>query len=148
VSFEETVEDLTALKLNRIQARTHELLNPAAFGDITSKRWDQFFSGLIFLNVIAVTLESVDSLHAAYQGAFKYFEIFSIIVFSIEYLLRVWVAPLKYADLKGEGARARIKYILSLNGIIDFLSIILTAWLRPQNSANTAAAAHFETLDV
>ena len=64
------------------------------------------------------------SLHAAYDRAFQYFEIFSIIVFSIEYLLRVWVAPLKYADLKGKGARARIKYILSLNGIIDFLSII------------------------
>ena len=124
MSCEETVKDPTALKLNRIQARTHELLNPAAFGDITSKRWDQFFSGLIFLNVIAVTLESVDSLHAAYQRTFQYFEIFSIIVFSIEYLLRVWVAPLKYADFKGEGARSRLRYILSLNGIIDFLSII------------------------
>ena len=112
------------MKLNRIQARTHELLNPAAFGDINSKRWDQFFSGLIFLNVIAVTLESVDSLHAAYQRAFQYFEIFSIIVFTIEYLLRVWVAPLKYPDLEGKGIRARIKYMLSLNGIIDFLSII------------------------
>ena len=110
------------MKINRIQVRTHELLNPAAFGDITSKRWDQFFSGLIFLNVIAVTLESVDSLHAAYQRAFQYFEIFSIIIFSIEYLLRVWVAPLKYAEFNGEGARA--KYILSLNGIIDLLSII------------------------
>ena len=110
------------MKINRIQVRTHELLNPAAFGDTTSKRWDQFFSGLIFLNVIAVTLESVDSLHAAYQRAFQYFEIFSIIIFSIEYLLRVWVAPLKYAEFNGEGARA--KYILSLNGIIDLLSII------------------------
>jgi len=112
------------LKRNRIQARIHELLNPAVFGDLTSKRWDQFFSGLILLNVIAVTLESVDSLHAAYQWVFQYFEIFSIIVFSIEYLLRVWVAPLKYADFKGKRARARLKYILSLNGIIDFLSII------------------------
>ena len=93
----------SALKLNRIQARTHELLNPAAFGDISSKRWDQFFSGLIFLNVIAVTLESVDTLHAAYQRAFQYFEIFSIIIFSIEYLLRVWVAPLKYTEFKAEG---------------------------------------------
>ena len=69
-----------------------------------------------------MTLESVDSLHAAYQRAFQYFEIFSIIIFSIEYLLRVWVAPLKYAEFNGEGARA--KYILSLNGIIDLLSII------------------------
>jgi voltage-gated potassium channel len=107
VFIEETVKDPTALKLNSIQARTHELLNPAAFGDLTSKRWDQFFSGLIFLNVIAVTLESVDSLHAAYQRAFQYFEIFSIIVFTIEYLLRVWVAPLKYRTSREKGyARA------------------------------------------
>ena len=111
MSSEETTKDKSALKRNRIQARTHELLNPAAFGDVTSKRWDQFFSCLILLNVIAVTLESVDSLHATYERAFQYFEIFSIIVFSIEYLLRVWVAPLKYADLRGNGTRARIKYV-------------------------------------
>ena len=71
-------------KLETIRSRTFELLNPATFGDQTSRLWDQFFSLLILLNVIAVTLESVDTLHEKYEQIFHYFELFSIIIFTVE----------------------------------------------------------------
>ena len=111
-------------KLETIRFRTFELLNPAAFGDQASRRWDQFFSLLIFLNVIAVTLESVDTLHEEYDKIFHYFELFSILIFTAEYLLRVWVAPLKYDGIVIASYRARMKYVFSVNGVIDLLSTI------------------------
>jgi len=46
--------------------------------------------GLICLNVIAVMLETVDSVEMAYRGFFNAFEIFSVLVFTVEYLLRLW----------------------------------------------------------
>jgi voltage-gated potassium channel len=111
-------------KLETIRSRTFELLNPATFGDQTSRLWDQFFSFLILLNVIAVTLESVDTLHKKYDQTFYYFELFSILIFTVEYALRVWVAPLKYENGSISSYSARIKYVFSVNGIIDVLSII------------------------
>jgi voltage-gated potassium channel len=99
-------------------------LNPAVFGDLNSKRWDQFFSLLIILNVVAVTLESVDNIHNEYKLIFRYFEVFSICIFSLEYILRLWVSPIKYASLGLSSSKARFKYILSVNGIIDLLSIL------------------------
>ena len=111
-------------KLETIRSRTFELLNPATFGDQTSRLWDQFFSLLILLNVIAVTLESVEALHEKYDQIFHYFELFSILIFTVEYSLRVWVAPLKYENRVAASYSARMKYVLSVNGIIDLLSII------------------------
>jgi len=111
-------------KLDTVRSRTFELLNPATFGDQTSRLWDQFFSVLILLNVVAVTLESVEALHEKYDQIFHYFELFSILIFTVEYSLRVWVAPLKYENRVAASYSARVKYIFSLNGIIDLLSII------------------------
>jgi len=111
-------------KLDTVRSRTYELLNPATFGDQTSRLWDQFFSVLILLNVVAVTLESVEALHEKYDQIFHYFELFSILIFTVEYSLRVWVAPLKYENRVAASYSARVKYIFSLNGIIDLLSII------------------------
>jgi voltage-gated potassium channel len=107
----------------KIQQRTFQLLNPASFGDFASKRFDQFFSLLIILNIIAVTLESVNALHQQYRQFFIYFEIFSIAIFSIEYALRLWVAPLKFKTDTTSKITTRLKYVGSLNGIIDLLSI-------------------------
>ena len=111
-------------KLDTVRSRTFELLNPATFGDQTSRLWDQFFSVLILLNVVAVTLESVEALHEKYDQIFHYFELFSILIFTVEYSLRVWVAPLKYENGVTASHIARMKYVFSVNGIIDFLSII------------------------
>ena len=111
-------------KLDTVRSRTFELLNPATFGDQTSRLWDQFFSLLILFNVVAVTLESVEALHEKYDRIFHYFELFSILIFTVEYSLRVWVAPLKYENGVTASHIARMKYVFSVNGIIDFLSII------------------------
>ena len=111
-------------KLDTVRSRTFELLNPATFGDQTSRLWDQFFSLLILCNVVAVTLESVEALHEKFDQIFHYFELFSILIFTVEYSLRVWVAPLKYENGVTASHIARMKYVFSVNGIIDLLSII------------------------
>src|SRR5215470_261774 len=48
---------------------------------------------LIVVNLAAMTLESVPSLEARYAPLFTTIELLSLIVFTIEYALRVWVAP-------------------------------------------------------
>ncbi len=53
-----------------------------------SRGLNYFLIALIMSNAAAVLLESVQKYYVSYQDFFYYFEIFSIIVFSVEYLLR------------------------------------------------------------
>jgi len=49
---------------------------------------------LIIANVLVAALETVEVLRAQFKMLFSYFEEISLVVFIIEYLTRVWVAPL------------------------------------------------------
>lgn len=51
---------------------------------------------------------------------FSFFEAFTAIVFSIEYLLRIWTAKLLYPDAK----HPYLKYIFSFMAIVDLLAIL------------------------
>ena len=91
-----------------------------------NKKGDYFveylISGLILLNVIATFLESYKSINAKYSGLFYGIEMVSIVIFSIEYILRIWVADLQYPTLSP--IKARLKYIFSFLGLVDLLSIL------------------------
>ena len=79
---------------------------------------------LIIFNIAAVCLESVKHIGNEYKLAFNAFEIFSVIIFSIEYLLRVWSAPARNDLGDSPNLIKRMKYIFSFTGLIDFLAII------------------------
>ncbi len=58
--------------------RAWEILEVAEEGDVVSRLFDIFILGLIFLNVTAVILVSVDRLEAKYAAYFDTFELFSV----------------------------------------------------------------------
>ncbi len=64
------------------------------FAQLNSTWFRTFIYTLIFINIIAVIIESVHEIYLAWQPFFDGFELFSVIVFSIEYLLRLWVCTL------------------------------------------------------
>ena len=70
----------------------------------------KFILVLIVLNVIAVILSSFNSIYDNYALQFRYFEIFSVIIFTIEFLIRI-----KFF---------KKDYFFSFMGIIDFLAIL------------------------
>ena len=107
-----------------IKKRTSELLSKGNVTDKPSQYVDMSLFILILLNIIAVCLESVQSISNKYENIFNIFEIFSVIIFGIEYLLRVWSAPAR--DDLGEDSSLikRLKYIFSFTGLVDFLAII------------------------
>lgn len=60
-----------------------------------------FLFSLIILNVAAVTLESITSVRTLWQDQLTAFELVSVFIFTIEYLLRIWSAP-ENQDFAGE----------------------------------------------
>ena len=84
--------------------------------------FDKYITILIILNVFAIVLESYPEIENPYHIYFQYFEYLSVAIFSIEYLLRTWTAPLLYPDLTP--FRARLKFATSSLGIIDLLAVL------------------------
>ena len=85
---------------------------------------DIFLFILILLNVTAVCLESVSFIREKYLNLFFYFEIISVIIFSIEYILRVWSAPSLKVTPSKSSSKKRLNYIFSFTGIIDLAAIL------------------------
>ena len=108
-----------------IQANVLRVLEPAALGDRTSRIWDLSLFFLVVLNLVAVALESVPTLQMSYGKWLYNFELFSVVVFSVEYVARVWSAPAKRGiDFTESPLRSRFRYIFSFYGLIDLVAIL------------------------
>lgn len=79
---------------------------------------------LITLNVIAVILESVPSYNLAYHVYFYAFEAFSVAVFTVEYVLRVWSAPESHALKYRHPVFGRLRYMMTPMALLDLIVIL------------------------
>ncbi len=77
---------------------------------------------LICANIVAVILDSYVELHGRYATFFSTFELFSIAVFTVEYLLRVLASP--YLDGDTYSTRSLVRYLVSPMALIDLLAIL------------------------
>ena len=103
-------ERLTRKKTTKM----HRILRDA-FLNKNSKYYkivNDFIVGLIFFSVISVTLESVPSLMARWGAFFYWSELIVVGLFTIEYIINIYVAEDK------------LKYIFGIWGLIDLLAIV------------------------
>lgn len=76
---------------------------------------------IITLNTIAIILHTVPDINRQHEKLFYDFELFSVIFFTVEYIIRLWVC-VENEDYH-HPIWGRIKYIFSATGIIDLLAI-------------------------
>ncbi len=107
-----------------LRKRTARVLERDFLKDRTGRIINISLIVLILLNVIAIIFESVSSVYARYERGFWYFEVFSVIAFTIEYFARVWSS----IDLEESSDRSpvigRIKYMLSPLALVDLIAIL------------------------
>ena len=85
---------------------------------------DLFLIILIITNVFAVILESVKDINAVYHNAFSIFEMFSVAVFSIEYLIRVWVVIEDPHETPYGPLASRWRYMTTPMALVDLIAIL------------------------
>ena len=109
-----------------LRQRVYRALDTAREGESLSRFVDILLIVLISTSVIAVVLESINSLEVRYAAWFYWFEVVTVAVFSVEYLLRVWSSvEAAGAHVKGRGAvLARLRFMVSFHAIIDLLAIL------------------------
>ncbi|MEX2121639.1 MAG: ion transporter [Pirellulales bacterium] len=110
---------------------------------------------MILANIAAFVLETVEPIHSAAPAFFRWFEIASVAVFTVEYLLRLWscTASPNYADSLG-----RLRFALTPMAIVDLLailpfylpfaaSVVATRSACGRHARNTSTASGFPILD-
>lgn len=107
---------------HKTKKQVHTLLHP----ELGATKWDKILNGfiiiLIILNVAAVILETVPSIHEPNAEFFRIFDLVSVIIFTIEYVLRVWSC--NHDSRYAHSIHGRIRYMLSWEALIDLLAIL------------------------
>jgi len=115
------------MRAEAMRRRIHRLLE--ADGDLwTGRMVTRGILVVILINLTAVCLESSPDLAVRWAPAFLTVELVSLLIFTVEYGLRLWTAVDSTPHQKLGPARASLKFALSPAGIVDLVAI-LPFWL-------------------
>lgn len=120
---------MTPRKASELRRRVYTILEQGPVDSAIGLTVDRFLIALILVNLVNVALETVPSLEARYGTVFALIEDFSLVVFTIEYALRLWTA-VEHGPHRGlHPMQARLKYALSPTGLVDLLAV-MPFWLE------------------
>ncbi len=100
------------------------LLEAGKTGDRPSAFFDTFMVTLILANVVAFAAETDVRIAAAYGEELRFFNAFSIAVFTVEYLIRLWVCVDHPAFAGLPRWRVRLGYSMNPQMLIDLIVIL------------------------
>jgi len=103
-----------------LRKRTAELLEAHRGAGGWGHVVDAFLIILILANVVVIILSTLPDLDSQYRQAFTSFELFSVVVFTIEYLLRLWSC----VDGSDGQKQNRLHWVFSPLGLIDLIAIL------------------------
>ena len=102
--------------------KVHDILEVGGDAHPAGRVVNAFIVILIFLNAIAFAAETVGSLSAKYDDAFRAFNVFSVLVFTVEYALRIWSAVDIPMLSRMKPWRARLRFAARPLMLIDLLA--------------------------
>lgn len=105
----------------KIKHRVFEIVEVGAEGDKVSRGFDFFIIALIVLNTIMVIVDTFD-IPDTLRSTLQVFEIVSVVIFTVEYIARIWTADFLYPQY-GK-LFSRLRYMVSFIAIIDLLAIL------------------------
>jgi voltage-gated potassium channel len=115
-------------RILQLRHRLYQILEQGPVGESLGSLVSRLIILLIVVNLIAVALESVPELAARYAALFTGIELVSLVLFTVEYALRLWVSVEHAPYLHSRHWKARLKYATSPAGVIDLLAV-LPFWL-------------------
>lgn len=101
--------------------RIFEIIQIGSREDLPSYLFDVFIVAVIVINIAITFLLTFGEVQSA-RGTLETVELITIIIFTVEYLLRVWTADYLYP--KDNRVMSTAKYMISFFGIIDLITIL------------------------
>ena len=108
----------------RLRRRVYEIMEIGHGEDRLSKLLDTFLVILIIANIAVFCAETVQQLEDKWGWEFHVFEMFCLVVFTIEYLARLWIAVEVPFLSRLPPWKARLRFAGRAPQIIDLLAIL------------------------
>ncbi len=105
-----------------LKQKIYYIIEKGSHGSKLNLLFDYFIMTLILLNVVAIILESIPAVDRQMHYFLLAFEIFSVVVFTIEYLLRIYISGITHPA--STRLKSAFRFIVSTYGIIDLLAIL------------------------
>lgn len=112
--------------LNKIRERVFKIIRIGYTEDAISRTFDIIIAGAILINLFLVFFETFD-ISAKYLHILDVVELITVIIFTVEYILRLLTADFLYPNERNI-LKGALKFVFSLYGIIDLASF-LPYWL-------------------
>lgn len=106
----------------KVKEKVFEIIQPSAEGKLTSRLFDLFIMFLILVSVVSVFIMTFDEIPRAILRSLREAECATILVFTVEYILRIWTADMLYPEVSPW--RARLKFMSSPMAVIDLVAIL------------------------
>jgi len=107
-----------------MRRRLYEILEQAREGDRVSRVTDIALMVLILLNVVMVVFETVDWLYVRASVFFTTFNLVSVAIFSVEYVLRLWVCVESDEVGRQHPFWGRVRYAFTPLALVDLVAIL------------------------
>lgn len=100
----------------------YKLVEKGSHGKKTNLIFDYVIMSLIVLSIISIILESIKAIGSDFKIFLEWFDLFSVTIFSIEYLMRLYVSDLTHPA--NNKFKSIFKFIFSINGLIDLFAVL------------------------
>ena len=109
------------MKQHSVKRRIFDIIQIGKQEDLPSRIFDISLVAVIILNIAAMFLETFEELEP-WRGLFNAVESVTVLLFCVEYALRIWTAEYLYPGLSR--GKAVWKFLRSYDGVIDLLTIL------------------------
>lgn len=101
--------------------RIFDIIQIGQRNDLPSRLFDWGLSVVIVINIASMFMQTFD-VFAPIMWLLDTIEAVTLVLFCVEYVLRIWTADLLYPELKP--TKARMRFLVSFDGIIDLCTIL------------------------
>ena len=105
----------------RVKKRIFDIIQIGQRSDTPSLLFDWCLSGIIVINIISMFMQTFSQFEPI-MLLLDIVEAVTMLMFCIEYILRIWTADLLYPKLSP--IKARLRFLVSFDGIIDLCTIL------------------------
>ncbi|SCX18400.1 voltage-gated potassium channel [Lachnospiraceae bacterium YSD2013] len=106
-------------KVKNLKKRIFDIIQIGSGKDFVSKFFDIFIAIVILVSLTATILSTFVEFKK-YEAVLEVIELVSVIIFTIEYILRLWTANYLYPMKKG--ISSRLAFVFSASGLIDLIT--------------------------
>lgn len=105
-----------------IKTKIYRLVEKGSHGHKANRLFDYLIMSLILLSVIAIIIESMPEIDKRFSDYLKVFKVVSVVIFSVEYIMRLYVSDLTHPSTNR--FKSAIRFMFSVYGLIDLLAVL------------------------